>query len=56
MRGVETPRYYKKPVKNRLGKHLRRTLMKKISPFLWFDNQAEEAAQFYTSLQIEEKI
>ncbi|MGE5293648.1 MAG: VOC family protein [Solirubrobacterales bacterium] len=24
--------------------------MQKITPFLWFDNQAEEAAQFYTSL------
>jgi predicted 3-demethylubiquinone-9 3-methyltransferase (glyoxalase superfamily) len=25
-------------------------MMQKISPFLWFDNQAEEAARFYTSL------
>jgi predicted 3-demethylubiquinone-9 3-methyltransferase (glyoxalase superfamily) len=24
--------------------------MKKITPFLWFDHQAEEAARFYTSL------
>jgi predicted 3-demethylubiquinone-9 3-methyltransferase (glyoxalase superfamily) len=24
--------------------------MNKISPFLWFDNQAEEAMQFYTSV------
>ncbi len=24
--------------------------MQKISPFLWFDNQAEEAANFYTSI------
>lgn len=24
--------------------------MKKITPFLWFDNKAEEAANFYTSL------
>ena len=24
--------------------------MQKISPFLWFDNQAEEAAKFYTSV------
>ncbi len=24
--------------------------MQKITPFLWFDNQAEEAANFYTSL------
>jgi predicted 3-demethylubiquinone-9 3-methyltransferase (glyoxalase superfamily) len=26
------------------------TRMQKITPFLWFDTQAEEAAQFYTSL------
>jgi len=24
--------------------------MQKISPFLWFDNNAEQAAQFYTSI------
>jgi len=24
--------------------------MQKITPFLWFDSQAEEAATFYTSL------
>ncbi|MGB2870180.1 MAG: VOC family protein [Bacteroidota bacterium] len=24
--------------------------MQKITPFLWFDNQAEEAAKFYTSV------
>lgn len=24
--------------------------MEKITPFLWFDNQAEEAAKFYTSI------
>lgn len=24
--------------------------MQKISPFLWFDNQAEEAAKFYTTV------
>ncbi len=24
--------------------------MNKITPFLWFDNQAEEAAKFYTSI------
>src|SRR2546430_17319063 len=24
--------------------------MQKISPFLWFDNQAEEAANFYVSI------
>jgi predicted 3-demethylubiquinone-9 3-methyltransferase (glyoxalase superfamily) len=26
------------------------SLMQKISPFLWFDNQAEEAAKFYASI------
>jgi predicted 3-demethylubiquinone-9 3-methyltransferase (glyoxalase superfamily) len=30
--------------------------MKKITPFLWFDNQAEEAARFYTSLFKDGKI
>ncbi len=24
--------------------------MQKISPFLWFDTQAEDAAKFYTSV------
>ena len=24
--------------------------MQKITPFLWYDNQAEEAARFYTSI------
>ena len=24
--------------------------MQKITPFLWFDNQAEEAAKFYCSI------
>jgi len=24
--------------------------MQKITPFLWFDKQAEEAAKFYTSI------
>ena len=28
----------------------------KITPFLWFDNQAEEAAQFYTSVFKNSKI
>lgn len=28
----------------------------KITPFLWFDNQAEEAAQFYTSIFKNSKI
>jgi len=30
--------------------------MQKITPFLWFDNQAEEAANFYTSLFKDSKI
>lgn len=30
--------------------------MQKITPFLWFDNQAEEAANFYTSIFRNSKI
>jgi predicted 3-demethylubiquinone-9 3-methyltransferase (glyoxalase superfamily) len=30
--------------------------MSRITPFLWFDNQAEEAAQFYTSIFKNSKI
>jgi predicted 3-demethylubiquinone-9 3-methyltransferase (glyoxalase superfamily) len=30
--------------------------MEKITPFLWFDNQAEEAAKFYTSVFKNSKI
>ncbi|MCU0521827.1 MAG: VOC family protein [Anaerolineae bacterium] len=30
--------------------------MEKITPFLWFDNQAEEAATFYTSVFRDAKI
>jgi predicted 3-demethylubiquinone-9 3-methyltransferase (glyoxalase superfamily) len=30
--------------------------MQKISPFLWFDGQAEEAAKFYTSIFRDSKI
>jgi predicted 3-demethylubiquinone-9 3-methyltransferase (glyoxalase superfamily) len=30
--------------------------MQKITPFLWFDNQAEEAANFYTSIFKNSKI
>jgi len=30
--------------------------MQKITPFLWFDNQAEEAAKFYTSVFKNAKI
>jgi predicted 3-demethylubiquinone-9 3-methyltransferase (glyoxalase superfamily) len=31
-------------------------MMPKITPFLWFDTQAEEAAQFYTSIFRNSKI
>lgn len=30
--------------------------MQKITPFLWFDNQAEEAAKFYTAIFKNSKI
>jgi len=30
--------------------------MQKITPFLWFDNQAEAAAEFYTSIFKDSKI
>ncbi len=30
--------------------------MQKITPFLWFDNQAEEAVEFYTSIFKNSKI
>lgn len=30
--------------------------MQKITPFLWFDTQAEEAAQFYTSIFKDSRI
>ena len=30
--------------------------MQKISPFLWFDDQAEEAANFYVSLFEDSRI
>ena len=30
--------------------------MQKITPFLWFDNQAEEAAKFYVSIFKNSKI
>jgi predicted 3-demethylubiquinone-9 3-methyltransferase (glyoxalase superfamily) len=31
-------------------------MMQKITPFLWFDDQAEEAAKFYTSIFKKSKI
>ena len=30
--------------------------MQKITPFLWFDNQAEEAVNFYTSIFNNSKV
>ncbi len=30
--------------------------MQKITPFLWFDNQAEEAMNFYTSIFKHSKV
>lgn len=33
-----------------------RILMQQITPFLWFDNQAEEAAKFYVSIFKNSKI
>ena len=30
--------------------------MQKIMPFLWFDDQAEEAAKFYTSVFKNSKV
>jgi predicted 3-demethylubiquinone-9 3-methyltransferase (glyoxalase superfamily) len=34
----------------------RRNVMQKITPFLWFDNQAEEAANFYISVFKDSKV
>src|SRR5690242_18542287 len=31
-------------------------VMQKITPFLWFDNQAQEAAEYYTSIFPNSKI
>jgi predicted 3-demethylubiquinone-9 3-methyltransferase (glyoxalase superfamily) len=35
---------------------MNKTLIQKITPFLWFDNNAEEAAKFYTSIFKNSKI
>ena len=37
-------------------KREKRNLMQKITPFLWFDDEAEEAAKFYTSIFKNSKI
>src|SRR5262249_22338720 len=35
---------------------MNKTILQKISPFLWFDHDAEEAASFYTSIFKNSKI
>jgi predicted 3-demethylubiquinone-9 3-methyltransferase (glyoxalase superfamily) len=35
---------------------LEEIMMQKVTPFLWFDDQAEEAAEFYTSIFKNSKI
>lgn len=35
---------------------MNKTVMQKITPHLWFDNKAEEAAEFYTSIFKNSKI
>ena len=44
----------KQPKKSRVVRP--RSGMQKITPFLWFDNQAEEAVKFYTSIFKNSKI
>jgi predicted 3-demethylubiquinone-9 3-methyltransferase (glyoxalase superfamily) len=36
--------------------YMSKTIMQKITPHLWFDNNAEEAAKFYTSIFKNSKI
>src|SRR5688500_19612641 len=36
--------------------HMNKTNMEKITPHLWFDNNAEEAAKFYTSILKNSKV
>jgi predicted 3-demethylubiquinone-9 3-methyltransferase (glyoxalase superfamily) len=45
-----------RPRYERTDPHTLESAMQKISPFLWFDNQAEEAAKFYTSVFPNSKI
>jgi predicted 3-demethylubiquinone-9 3-methyltransferase (glyoxalase superfamily) len=35
---------------------MKKTIMQKITPHLWFDNNAEEAVKFYTSIFKNSKI
>src|SRR5215210_933837 len=39
-----------------MNQSLNRNTMQKITPFLWFDNQAEEAMNYYTSIFKDSKI
>jgi predicted 3-demethylubiquinone-9 3-methyltransferase (glyoxalase superfamily) len=39
-----------------IEKHQNQIQMQKINPFLWFDNQAEDAAKFYVSIFKNSKI
>ena len=43
-------------IKREPDKYMKRTERQKITPFLWFDTQAEEAAKFYTSIFKNSKI
>ena len=46
-----------RPYKSVCGSNqLRRHHVQKVTPFLWFDNQAEEAMNFYVSLFKNSKI
>ena len=45
-----------KHVKTGQGKYRGGAISQKITPFLWFDNQAEEAANFYVSLFKNSKV
>lgn len=43
-------------IKRKPDKNKKRTELQKITPFLWFDHQAEEAVHFYTSIFKNSKI
>jgi predicted 3-demethylubiquinone-9 3-methyltransferase (glyoxalase superfamily) len=43
-------------IKRKPDKNIKRTDLQKITPFLWFDHQAEEAVHFYTSTFKNSKI
>jgi hypothetical protein len=46
----------KRPRREAAARPTRRQAMQKITPFLWFDTQAGEAARFYVSLFKNSKI